>query len=396
MSLKRFIEPVPSPPGEQNSPPIPSETGPRLVSTAPPAEREQDHEALRESAPETAREQPVVEVARDDGREALPQRSGASDHHPARNPGIPLDLDVLRAIRVNRSAVERRAATIPTRRTVKKEWQAAWLLRAITLMDLTTLSGDDTPGTVRRLCAKARRPLRDDLAQSLGVEQLGITVGAVCVYHAMVPTAVDALAGTDIPVAAVSTGFPAGLSPLQERVSEIRASVAAGAREIDIVITRAHVLTGNYAALYDEVRQFREACGDAHMKAILATGELATLGNVARASMVAMQAGADFIKTSTGKEGVNATLPFGVVMCRMIREYFEQTGYAVGFKPAGGIRTAKQSLEFLYLMKEELGDRWLRADLFRFGASSLLTDIERQLEHFVTGRYAAAHRHPMP
>ena len=165
MSLKRFIEPVPSPPGEQNSPPIPSETGPRLVSTAPPVERAQDHEALRESTPETAREQPVVEVARDDGREALVQRSGTSDHQAARNPGIPLDLDVLRAIRVNRSAVERRAATIPTRRTVKKEWQAAWLLRAITLMDLTTLSGDDTPGTVRRLCAKARRPLRDDLAQ---------------------------------------------------------------------------------------------------------------------------------------------------------------------------------------------------------------------------------------
>jgi deoxyribose-phosphate aldolase len=316
--------------------------------------------------------------------------------HVERNPGMPLDLDIVRAIRVNRSAVERRAATIPTRRTVKKEWQAAWLLRAITLIDLTTLSGDDTPGNVRRLCAKARHPLRDDLAHSLGVEHLGVHVGAVCVYHALVDTAVDALAGSDIPVAAVSTGFPAGLSPIEQRVDEIRASVKAGAREIDIVITRAHVLTGNFEALYDEVRRFRDACGDAHMKAILATGELATLGNVARASMVAMQAGADFIKTSTGKEGVNATLPFGVVMCRMIREYFERTGYAVGFKPAGGIRSAKNSLEYLYLMKEELGDRWLRADLFRFGASSLLTDIERQLEHFVTGRYAAAYRQPMP
>jgi len=316
--------------------------------------------------------------------------------HIDRNPGMPLDLDVVRAIRVNRSAVERRAATIPTRRTVKKEWQAAWLLRAITLIDLTTLSGDDTAGNVRRLCAKARHPVRDDLLRALGATDLGITVGAVCVYHSLVPTAVEALAATSIPVAAVSTGFPAGLSPLEQRIDEIRASVAAGAREIDIVITRGHVLTGNYEALYDEVRQFRAACGDAHMKAILATGELATLGNVARASMVAMQAGADFIKTSTGKESVNATLPFGVVMCRMIREYFEQTGYAIGFKPAGGIRTAKGALEFLYLMKEELGDRWLRADLFRFGASSLLTDIERQLEHFVTGRYAAAHRHPMP
>ena len=316
--------------------------------------------------------------------------------HVDRNPGMPLDLDVVRAIRVNRSAVERRAATIPTRRTVKKEWQAAWLLRAVTLMDLTTLSGDDTPGTVRRLCAKARHPLRDDIADALGVRHLGITVGAVCVYHALVPTAVEALEGSGIPVAAVSTGFPAGLNPIEQRIEEIHASVAAGAKEIDIVITRAHVLTGNYQALYDEVRRFREACGDAHMKAILATGELATLNNVARASMVAMQAGADFIKTSTGKEGVNATLPFSVVMCRMIREYFEQTGYAIGFKPAGGIRSAKNALEYLYVMKEELGDRWLKPDLFRFGASALLTDIERQLEHFVTGRYSAGYRQPMP
>jgi deoxyribose-phosphate aldolase len=313
-----------------------------------------------------------------------------------RNPGMALDLDAVRAIRVNRSAVERRAATMGTRRTVKKQWQAAWLLRAITCIDLTTLAGDDTPGNVRRLCAKARRPLRDDLVEALGVRELDIKVGAVCVYHSLVPTAVEALEGSGIPVAAVSTGFPAGLSPLEQRVDEIRASVAAGAKEIDIVITRAHVLTGDYEALYDEVKRFREACGEAHMKAILATGELATLGNVARASLVAMQAGADFIKTSTGKEGVNATIPFGVVMCRLIREYFEQTGYAVGFKPAGGIRTAKTALEFLYLMKEELGDRWLRNDLFRFGASGLLTDIERQLEHFVTGRYAAAYRHPMP
>jgi len=313
-----------------------------------------------------------------------------------RNPGMPLDLDVVRALRVNRSAVERRAATIGTRRTVKKEWQAAWLLRAITLMDLTTLSGDDTPGNVQRLCAKARNPLRSDLVEALGVGKLDIKVGAVCVYHALVPTAVAALEGSGIPVAAVSTGFPAGLSPVAQRIEEIRASVAAGAQEIDIVITRSNVLTGDWEALYSEVKAFREACGEAHMKAILATGELATLGNVARASMVAMQAGADFIKTSTGKEGVNATLPFGLVMCRMIREYFEQTGYAVGFKPAGGIRTAKTALEFLYLMKEELGDRWLRADLFRFGASALLTDIERQLEHFTTQRYSAAHRHPMP
>jgi deoxyribose-phosphate aldolase len=325
-----------------------------------------------------------------------PTDSGA--HHDGaleRNPGTPLDLDVVRALRVNRSAVERRAATIPTRRTVKKQWQAAWLLRAITCIDLTTLSGDDTPSNVLRLCAKARRPVRPDLLEALGVGHLDLTVGAVCVYHRYVSTAVAALRGTNIPVAAVSTGFPAGLSPMREKLAEIRASVDDGAQEIDIVVTRAHVLRGEWSALYDEVAAFREACGESHLKAILATGELATLTNVARASEVAMMAGADFIKTSTGKETMNATLPYGVVMCRAIRAYEERTGYKVGFKPAGGIRTAKQALEYLYLMKEELGDRWLKPDLFRFGASALLTDIERQLEHFVTGRYSAAHRHPM-
>lgn len=344
-----------------------------------------------------AKSEPALRLARSDV--PAPALSVAKAHltgaEVERNPGTPLDLDIIRAVRVNRSAVERRAATIPTRRTVKKQWQAGWLLRAITLIDLTTLAGDDTPGNVRRLCAKAAHPLRPDLAEALGVADLELTTGAVCVYHALVPTAVEALAGTRVPVAAVSTGFPAGLSPLEERVREIRASVAAGANEIDIVITRAHVLTGNWQALYDEVRLFRDACGEAHMKAILATGELATLGNVARASMVAMMAGTDFIKTSTGKESVNATLPFSLVMTRMIREYFEQTGYAVGYKPAGGIRSAKGALEYLYLMKEELGNRWLKPDLFRFGASALLTDIERQLEHYVTGRYSAAHRHPM-
>jgi deoxyribose-phosphate aldolase len=316
--------------------------------------------------------------------------------HVPRNPGEPLDLERVRAIRVNRSAAERRAATIGTRRTVKKQWQAAWLLRALTLIDLTTLSGDDTPGNVRRLCAKARHPLRPDLEEALGVTSLKPTVAAVCVYHEMVPHAVAALAGSGVPVAAVSTGFPAGLSPFKQRVEEIGASVQAGAREIDVVITRGHVLTGAWEALYDEVRAFREACGDAHLKVILATGELATLTNVARASWVAMQAGADFIKTSTGKESVNATLPVSLAMVRQIREYRERTGYLIGYKPAGGIRTAKQALEFLMLMNEELGREWLEPHLFRFGASSLLTDLERQLEMFVTGRYAAAHHHPMP
>ncbi len=322
----------------------------------------------------------------------------ASVSHSAlpRNPGQPLDLDAVRAIRVNKSAAERRAATIPTRRTVKKEYQAAWLLRAITLMDLTTLSGDDTASNVKRLCAKARRPLRDDLIEKLKIGDLHIATGAVCVYHQWVETAVEALDGSGIPVAAVSTGFPAGLSPFEQRVEEIHKSVKAGAKEIDIVITRRHVLTGDWQALYDEVKAFREACGDAHLKAILATGELATLTNVARASWVAMQAGSDFIKTSTGKEGTNATLPVSLTMVRQIREYERATGFKIGYKPAGGIRTSKQSLEYLLLMKEELGNRWLEPDLFRFGASSLLTDIERQLEHYVTGRYAASHRHPMP
>jgi deoxyribose-phosphate aldolase len=307
---------------------------------------------------------------------------------------MPLELDLVEEVRVNRSAVERRTATLRGRRTVKKEWQAAWLLRAVTLMDLTTLSGDDTPGRVRRLCAKARRPVRADLLEAMGASQLPIRVGAVCVYHRFVSTAVEALEGSGIPVAAVSAGFPAGLSPLAQRLDEIRASVAAGAEEIDIVITRSHVLTEDWRALYDEVRAMRETCGDAHIKTILATGELGTLRNVARASVVCMMAGADFIKTSTGKEPVNATLPVGLVMARAIRDFRERTGHMVGLKPAGGIRTAKDALDWLVLIKEELGDRWLRPDLFRFGASSLLTDIERQLEHFVTGRYSAAYRHP--
>jgi deoxyribose-phosphate aldolase len=312
-----------------------------------------------------------------------------------RNSGMPLELDWIRDVRVNRSAVERRASTIGTRRTVKKEWQAGWLLRAITLIDLTTLSGDDTAGTVRRLCAKARQPVRPDLLEELGAAHLDMRVAAVCVYHALVETAVDALRGSGIPVAAVSTGFPAGLSPFPQRLAEIRASVAAGAAEIDIVITRAHVLTGDWQALYDEVRAFRDAAGEARMKTILATGELATLRNVARASLTCMMAGADFIKTSTGKEGVNATLPVSLVMARMIRAYRETTGHSIGFKPAGGIRTAKQALEWMLMIKEELGAEWLTRPLFRFGASTLLTDIERQLEHHVTGRYSAGYRHPM-
>ncbi|UOA25622.1 deoxyribose-phosphate aldolase [Pseudosulfitobacter sp. DSM 107133] len=310
-----------------------------------------------------------------------------------RNPGMDLDMNWVRAVQANTSAIERRAATLPARRSVKKDYQAAWLLKAVTCIDLTTLSGDDTAARVRRLCAKARQPVNAQVLAALDMP--GITTGAVCVYHEMVETAVAALEGSGIPVAAVSTGFPAGLSPFDLRIEEIRRSVAAGASEIDIVISRRHVLEGNWQALYDEMREMRAACGDAHVKAILATGELGTLRNVARASLVCMMAGADFIKTSTGKESVNATLPVSLTMIRAIRDYYTATGIHVGYKPAGGISKAKDAITYLALIKEELGARWLQPDLFRFGASSLLGDIERQLEHHVTGNYSAAHRHPM-
>nr|WP_313709345.1 deoxyribose-phosphate aldolase [Brucella intermedia] len=310
-----------------------------------------------------------------------------------RNNGTLLKPDWFEDVSVNRSASERRAATISARRSVKKEYQAAWLIRAIQCIDLTTLAGDDTAGRVRRLCAKARRPVREDILEALGLADAGITTGAVCVYPTMVPHAVKALEGSGIPVASVATGFPAGLTPLPLRLAEITYAVEQGAHEIDIVITREHVLTQNWSALYDEIAAMREACGDAHMKAILATGDLNTLTNVYRASMVAMQAGSDFIKTSTGKEDVNATLPVSLTMVRALRDYGALSGRSVGFKPAGGLKSAKDALAWLTLMKEELGNRWLEPDLFRIGASSMLGDIERQLEHFVTGRYSAANRH---
>jgi len=311
-----------------------------------------------------------------------------------RNKGLALNLDWIDSVQMNRSAIERRCSTMTKRRSIKKDWQAAWLLKSLSCIDLTTLSSDDTPERVRRLCAKARQPLRPELVASLGLKGLKPQVAAVCVYHSFVKTAVKALQKSEIPVAAVSTGFPHGLNPLPRRIEEIRDSIDAGAKEIDIVITRAHVFSKNWQALYDEISAFREASGTAHLKTILGTGELGTFRNVAKASLVCMMAGADFIKTSTGKEGVNATLPVSLVMLRMIREYLENTGYSVGFKPAGGIRTARQSLEWLIMMKEELGREWMEPNLFRFGASGLLTDIERQLEHHITGRYSAAHRQP--
>jgi deoxyribose-phosphate aldolase len=312
-----------------------------------------------------------------------------------RNPGMEFNPGLIKEVRVNRSAVERRAATVGKRRSIKKDYQAAWLLRAVSCIDLTTLAGDDTPGNVRRLCEKAKRPIRRDILEGLGVADLGITTAAVCVYHNFIETAVAALKGSGIPVAAVSTGFPAGQIPQQLKLAQVRESVRAGAKEIDIVISRAKVLTGDWPGLYEEVSAYRKVCGKAHMKAILATGELATLRNVAKASWVCMMAGSDFIKTSTGKESVNATLPFSIVMVRAIRDYFEMTGHYVGYKPAGGISKAKQSIDYLVLMKEELGRSWLSPQLFRFGASSLLADIERQLEHHLTGSYSAEFRHPV-
>ncbi|MCZ6828870.1 MAG: deoxyribose-phosphate aldolase [Gammaproteobacteria bacterium] len=317
------------------------------------------------------------------------------DDHDLLNPGTPFNPGWVEDIHINASAVERRTDSLKNRRSLKKDWQAAWLLRAVSCMDLTTLSGDDTPGRVKRLCSKARNPVRQDILKALGAQSLGLTTGAVCVYHSMVETAVTALKGSGIPVAAVSTAFPACMAPLETRLAEIRASVAAGAMEIDIVITRHFVLTQNWRALYDEVCAYRKACGKAHMKTIISTGQLATMNNVAKASMVCMMAGADFIKTSTGMEAVNATLPVSLVMIRMIRRYRELTEFKVGFKPAGGVSSARDSLNYLVLIKEELGDKWLGPELFRFGASSLLGDIERQLEHFVTGHYSASHRHPI-
>ena len=326
--------------------------------------------------------------------QAVAARTQAGHNRP-RNPGAPLAPDWFESVGVNASAVERRAATLTTRRSVKKEWQAAWLVKAMTCIDLTTLSGDDTPGRVRRLCAKARRPLSDELLAALDLAEMDLTVAAVCVYPTMVGPAVKALEGSGIPVASVATGFPAGLTPLKQRLDEIRYAVSEGAAEIDIVITRAHVLNREWRALYDEVAAMREACGAAHLKTILGTGDLKTLRNVYAASMVAMQAGADFIKTSTGKEDVNATLPVSLVMLRALRDYRERAGVDIGFKPAGGLRTAKDALAWLILMREELGVQWMQPDLFRIGASGLITDIERQLDHYATGRYSAAYRHAM-
>jgi len=325
----------------------------------------------------------------------LRQPGPSEDRGLERNPGLSWQPDLFTGIRINRSAAERRAATVARRRSIKGDHQTAWLLKAVTSIDLTTLAGDDTPGNVKRLCRKARRPVRRDILEGLGAADLDIHTAAVCVYHNLIAPAVRELDGSGIPVAAVSAGFPAGQISLPVKLAQIHESIKAGAAEIDIVISRGKVLTGDWKGLYDEVRACREACGEAHLKTILATGELATLTNVAKASWVCMMAGADFIKTSTGKERVNATLPFSLVMVRAIRDYHCLTGYKVGYKPAGGIGKAKDAIAYLVLIKEELGNAWLDPRLFRFGASSLLADIERQLEHRLTGSYSAGYRHPM-
>lgn len=323
------------------------------------------------------------------------QTESTENHGEERNGGLPFNTRFFDGININRSAVERRVNTLAGRRSVKKEFQAAWLLKAISMIDLTTLAGDDTRGNVIRLCEKAKNPVRTDILQKLGMENAPLTTGAVCVYHSLIPFAEEALKGSGIPIAAVSTGFPAGKNDIEEKIAEIKRSVASGATEIDIVISRDLVLESKWKELYDEIKLCRQACGNAHMKTILATGEIPTFTKVAKASWVAMMAGSDFIKTSTGKESVNATLAISLVMIRCIRDYYELTGVKVGYKPAGGIQKAKQALDYLILIKEELGNEWLTPDLFRFGASSLLGDIERQLEHYVTGSYSAGFRHPM-
>ncbi len=311
-----------------------------------------------------------------------------------RNPGIEFTSARIMPIRLNHYAATARVATMLARRTVKGNAQTAWLAKAITCIDLTTLAGDDTAGRIKRLCAKARRPLRAELEKLLGLD-VPLCCGAICVYPRQVKLAVEQLSGSEIPVAAVATGFPAGQIPHQLKLREIKAAVRAGAREIDVVVTREYALAGQWRKLYDEVAAFREACGPAHLKVILATGDLGTLRIVAAAAQVAMMAGADFIKTSTGKERQNATLPVALIMARAIRDYEQDTGYKVGFKPAGGVSTAKAAIAYQIMMREELGRPWLEPELFRIGASTLLGDIERQLEHRLTGSYSAAHRHPL-
>jgi deoxyribose-phosphate aldolase len=280
---------------------------------------------------------------------------------------------------VDQVGAEARCATLATRsiKTTAKAWA---LDRAIEMVDLTTLEGQDTPGKVRALCAKGRRPDPSDPTVP--------SVAAICVYGDMAGVARDALAGSGVHVAAVATAFPSGRASLDVKLADTREAVAAGADEIDMVIDRGAFLAGRYAHVFDEIVAVREACGDAHLKVILETGELVTYDNVRRASWLAMLAGADFIKTSTGKVPVAATPPVTLVMLEAARDFADRTGRKVGVKAAGGIRTAKDAVRYLVLVKETAGDAWLHPDLFRFGASSLLNDLLMQRQKLTTGRYA--------
>jgi len=280
---------------------------------------------------------------------------------------------------VDQVGVEARAAGLATR-SIKTTAKAFALDLAIRMVDLTTLEGQDTPGKVRALCAKGRRPDPTDPSCP--------AVAAICVYGDLVETAVDALAGSDVKVAAVATAFPSGRAPLDVKLEDVRAAVDAGAHEIDMVIDRGAFLAGRYLDVYDEIVATREACGDAHLKVILETGELATYDNVRRASWLAMLAGADVIKTSTGKVSPAATLPVTLVMLEAVRDFRQQAGRQVGVKAAGGIRSAKDAVRYLVVVNETCGDDWLSPDWFRFGASSLLNDLLMQRQKLTTGRYA--------
>ena len=291
---------------------------------------------------------------------------------------LPLEPRLPRIGSVDAVALEERAATL-AKRSIKKDSKLQAYDLAVRMMDLTTLEGADTPGKVAALCSKAMRP--DPVDPSVP------SVAAVCVYPNLVPTAKLRLEGSGVKVASVATYFPSGQAPLEVKVTEVRNVVALGADEVDMVIDRGAFLSGRYAKVYDEIVQVKEACGEAHLKVILETGELGTYDNVRRASLLAMAAGADFIKTSTGKVTPAATLPVTLCMLEAIRDVYDETGRIIGMKPAGGIRTAKQAVQYLVVLHETLGLQWLTPDLFRFGASSLLNDVLMQIRKQKTGRY---------
>jgi len=291
---------------------------------------------------------------------------------------LPLPFEAERVPRVDAVGIEERAAALG-KRSIKKAAKVAGIKLAISMLDLTTLEGRDTPGKIRALCAKAMHPQPGDPSIP--------SVAAICVYPALIADAKEALRGSSVKVASVATAFPSGQSFRDIKIAEVKAAVAAGADEIDMVIDRAAFLSGDYATVFDEIVEVKEACGETHLKVILETGELETFDNVRRASILAMAAGADFIKTSTGKVQPASTLPVTLVMLEAIRDFEKATGRAVGMKPAGGIRTAKEAIQYLVVLYETLGPRWMTPDRFRFGASSLLNDVLMQIEKERTGAY---------